>query len=664
MELTLEQVLAQDDWLRSIAGALVRDPSTAEDLVQDAWLAGLEKRRSGAEARSWFRGLLRNRRRAHHRSRRDAQDHAHRLVREGGAAVGVTQGLATDEIVDELQLRERIARELVRLDEPLRVAVYMRFVEGLSNKEIARRTGVVPSAASQRVTRGLAQLRKRLDVSHPGGRRAWAPVLSGFAGGGKVGSASFATSAFVVATVMAVGGIAWAGHGLWSEVESHEVPLPSDGTQREARLDVVRPTDGTGMSRVTRGAVVDSPAPVRVPQAQGGMGQGSVGEGTGLNVQIRISEPILFGELCEALDPTRVWLVSASRTRRALSSEDPSAKAHVFKDVAAGGYTVEIEDPRFDGYVSRPVMPGGFVDVELTGSASLGIDARTPEGHPASDLSLELTYSGIRSTLSTFDAGLTAGVADGLVPWRYDLKVLGAEGTAVFEGVELAPGEHRVLEVNLVPRIEVSGTLMFPDGQPATGVPVRLVVPARVNDGAGEQILPVDGWQSHPHGRIAIREVEAGVHGDFVLHADEHQSYVVVAGRDGAPQVETRRLELGESGDVTDVALVIPRGGFIDGLIVTDGGDRHVGGQVLCFDTEKKSARPLFPEPVRVRKDGFFSVGPLPPGSIGLYFFDRGHRNIGADMMGRPVGGLYLGTETVLENQRIDARLEIKFEVR
>lgn len=55
-----EFLLTQDDWLRRIARQLVSDPDLADDLVQDAWVAGLERGRTDVASRPWLRGVLRN----------------------------------------------------------------------------------------------------------------------------------------------------------------------------------------------------------------------------------------------------------------------------------------------------------------------------------------------------------------------------------------------------------------------------------------------------------------------------------------------------------------------------------------------------------------------------------------------------------------------------
>src|SRR5262245_4896736 len=105
----LESLLADDRWIRRLAGKLVADPAVAEDLVQETWVAALASRRAvpgrpwlGRVLRNTWKDLLRSRSRRDRRERAAARD-------EATAAAG--------ELVAELELRERIARALRELEE-------------------------------------------------------------------------------------------------------------------------------------------------------------------------------------------------------------------------------------------------------------------------------------------------------------------------------------------------------------------------------------------------------------------------------------------------------------------------------------------------------------------------------------------------------------------
>lgn len=164
-----ESVMAQDDWLRRLARALVRDADLADDLVQDAWLASLEQ---NVRRRPWLVGVLRRRRA---RTFRDAAREEERRLRAGELAN--SDSAPTDEVVADLEMRERVLHEVRALDEPFRSAVYRRYVLDESVGAIAKDTGVARSTASERVARGIEIVRTRLDRAHGGGRHAWAAPL-------------------------------------------------------------------------------------------------------------------------------------------------------------------------------------------------------------------------------------------------------------------------------------------------------------------------------------------------------------------------------------------------------------------------------------------------------------------------------------------------------
>ena len=67
--LLLEDLLAHDAWIRSLACRLVRDEHAAQDVVQDAWMEALEKPpRKPGPLRSWMRRVVRSYALMHHRS--------------------------------------------------------------------------------------------------------------------------------------------------------------------------------------------------------------------------------------------------------------------------------------------------------------------------------------------------------------------------------------------------------------------------------------------------------------------------------------------------------------------------------------------------------------------------------------------------------------------
>lgn len=209
----LEALLAESVWLRRLATSLVRDPAAAEDLVQETWLAALKNPPAADRPlRPWLRTVLENfvrmRARAEQsrtsRERREARDEA-------------TQGEI--ELVDRVEEQRFLAREVLKLEEPFRSTLVLRYYEGLSSIQIAERVGSNDNTVRWRLKRGLELLRERLDRRHGGDRAAWlallapltpaefAPTTAGAGGkalGGGATSAWLAAGAAVLALVVAV----------------------------------------------------------------------------------------------------------------------------------------------------------------------------------------------------------------------------------------------------------------------------------------------------------------------------------------------------------------------------------------------------------------------------------------------------------------------------
>jgi RNA polymerase sigma-70 factor (ECF subfamily) len=152
-----EALLAQSNWLRRLARGLVRDESAAEDLAQDTWVAALRAR--PADLRAWMSVVARN------FARRSRRDEGLRSAHEArGARSEPVEG--PDEIGARVELQRKLAEALLALEEPYRSALVLRYLDGLSTIQVAEKLGVSHDAARQRISRGLAKLRERLDREH------------------------------------------------------------------------------------------------------------------------------------------------------------------------------------------------------------------------------------------------------------------------------------------------------------------------------------------------------------------------------------------------------------------------------------------------------------------------------------------------------------------
>jgi RNA polymerase sigma-70 factor (ECF subfamily) len=194
-----ELYLAEAGWMRSMARQLLRDEHAADDVLQEVWLAARRAGpREGTSARAWIRSVARK------LTLRRRRDDDARRGHEGSAAQR-DDAPRPENAVERMELQRRLAEAVLALDEPYRTAVIERHLDGLSPGTIARRAGISREAARQRVARGIARLRARLDRDFDGGRSAWSlGLLSALRESGS----GFGPFAPLVSTWSTLGGVA------------------------------------------------------------------------------------------------------------------------------------------------------------------------------------------------------------------------------------------------------------------------------------------------------------------------------------------------------------------------------------------------------------------------------------------------------------------------
>ena len=163
-----EDLLKHAGWLRGLARTLVADAQAADDLVQDTWVAALREPPRG-EPRPWLGRVLRNAARARFRGEG-------RRVRRERAAAHYEVLPSADELAARMELQRTLVDVVLGLDEPYRSTIVLRFYEGLSAAEIARRRGLPGATVRSHLKRGLDEMRRRLDEGHAGGRAAWSAI--------------------------------------------------------------------------------------------------------------------------------------------------------------------------------------------------------------------------------------------------------------------------------------------------------------------------------------------------------------------------------------------------------------------------------------------------------------------------------------------------------
>ena len=160
------------DALYSAALRMTRNPSDAEDLVQETYLRayrGFPGFQEGTNLKAWLYKILTNtfiniyrakKRRPEQVDLDDTEDF-YLYRRLGGLEAVESQRTPESEVLD--QMPEAVVKEaLEALPEQFRMAVLLADVEGFSYKEIAEITEVPIGTVMSRLHRGRKQLQMRL----------------------------------------------------------------------------------------------------------------------------------------------------------------------------------------------------------------------------------------------------------------------------------------------------------------------------------------------------------------------------------------------------------------------------------------------------------------------------------------------------------------------
>jgi RNA polymerase sigma-70 factor (ECF subfamily) len=162
-------LLTHAAWVHRLARALLRDDALAQDVAQETLAAAIEQKPAFAgpqQLRGWLRTVVRRIAFATRRARHE------RALREAYAARTGSDDVER-QAADQLALHEELTAAVQALPEPYRTAVTLRFFADLTPRAIAQRCATSSVVVRQRVHRGLALLRERLDRHH-GSRAAWA----------------------------------------------------------------------------------------------------------------------------------------------------------------------------------------------------------------------------------------------------------------------------------------------------------------------------------------------------------------------------------------------------------------------------------------------------------------------------------------------------------
>jgi len=636
---TAEDLLRHGAWIRALARGLVGDAATADDLVQETYVAALrhppERRRS---LRPWLKQVVVNAARQHargleRRSRREEQ------AREPSAPTDPS------EWAERLETERRLTDALAGLDEPFRSTLMLRYYEGLEPTEIARREGTPPGTVRWRVKRGLELLRERLDGVY-GNRNAWSLALLPLARTGSGAATAVTTSSFALSGVLTMSvlwkvtgaaivtvalayGLAWTGalprsfvpfmserpapvsfRPLGEEIDPPVVQAaPAKGPRETARraLLAAAPTPV-----IAEPATIDSPAPTvvqaRVVDAagnalrgvelrlRGGSGDEPVAR-TGADGRVELEVPLAEGEKSFLLE----------LRSHGFGSRGEQVVAHAGETVFLG--TIVLHP---GGAVSGRVVDADGAPIE--GARITVGDLETPERVLKRER-LRRSDSSVPMTATARDGSFAlGGTPEGFVRLWANADGFLASYTAP---IEVRPGEESfgvaiVLE-QLSPENLVRGIVLDPAGAP--------VGHARLD------------FRSKASGTTMIGDREAGPDGtfEFLLHADA-LLWLTARDPDGrygaasASEIETGELDLVlQLVDVNQVDLqVLDRDGeaverYAFEIVSPDGSFVHARSERTArVGGAATFGRPTEAFVVRIEAPGYelAEVGPLDPAFV------------------------------------------------
>lgn len=156
----LSELLAHRRLLEQLALRMTGDREGAEELVQEAWLVALQRPpRHADNLTAWLRGVLRHLR---YRSWRRA---ARTRSTELDPALPAESAPAA-EVLERAEIAAEVARLVLKLEEPYRSVLILRFYENRTPTEIGALLDRPVNTVVSQIARGLVRLRDRLGSEH------------------------------------------------------------------------------------------------------------------------------------------------------------------------------------------------------------------------------------------------------------------------------------------------------------------------------------------------------------------------------------------------------------------------------------------------------------------------------------------------------------------
>jgi RNA polymerase sigma-70 factor (ECF subfamily) len=571
----LEELLAQAGWLDRLARRLVRDPSEADDVVQETWVAALRGGPRTRSARAWLAQVARNvvLQRGRSESARVAREQAVARAEASDAEAGA---------LERAQAQKQLVDAVLALEEPFRGALILHYFDRLSVAEVALRLGVPEATIRTRLSRGVAELRARFQ-RRDGAQWALAflPLARPLIGG------TLMTAAWKIAAgVTLVAALAWLA---WPAREGLEAP---GGTAQvgapPAELDSSRELE----QRVGAESRAELAAAPPAPATAAGSDRAT------LDLHVRWGD-----DGTDAGDiGLELWLggaVDPFHDRR-FGRTDAAGRAH-FEDLAPGH--VNVETDRSDGGCT--LEPGEHATLELSIPDGIDVQGLVVDGDDRPVAGARIWVSNYfnrenGSVAATSDAGGAFFVRD-VGPARY----LGARheryGPSVLEFLQKANPGQRVETKLVLGRefAEVSGLVHDESGRPIAGASVDLQVSTRFERDADGRY---QGFDTAPE--LARTDEQ----GRFLLRGIAVSSVRISASAPGfAPSERTEQLVEGRN--ERDFALA--RMATLHGRVVD-----AQGAPVKAAFVGHGEYGDVASAQTWTRGDGSYRLVGLPPGSV------------------------------------------------
>lgn len=478
-----ESLLAEAGWVERLAHKIVRDDASARDLVQETWLAALESPPvADGRLRPWLARVLLNF--ARQRKRGDA-----RRVRRETVAARPERLPPPSEASDRVEAQRALADALAQLSEPLKETVVLRYFDGLSPAEIAKRQGIPGGTVRWRLHRALDELREKLGRRSAAEQKHWAaillplfrrppllPLAGQIAAQVAAGGAATVVEGVMMMNTLTKVGIAaalvvTASVGVWVAVDR-----PANPPDRAATPDAPPPAPSLAKKPDEGGASLLAVAPSAEGRADAveafskdKVPASAPSPAPETTLEVRVEARFLDRE-DRPVEGVKVLLSSFTLLPPAVSGADGRARLEV--ELPKPQITSEFEASRL-GYAThfgRVVLGRGRTvylgDVRLEPGGSVAGLVLSPDGAPARGMKVMVTSPEMQRSLDE---------ARRLGPWNESEVPTGttlADGTFRIDGVRA--GQARVWAGNDDTRWSFTEPIEIPENSVRSGVELRL----------------------------------------------------------------------------------------------------------------------------------------------------------------------------------------------